>query len=163
MTITKSKLIALFTGTMLFCGMANAQESVNASGNDATGAGGSVAYSVGQVIYTTNSSASGSIAQGVQHAYEIFTIGIKETILDISLSVFPNPTDENLILKIGKYNHEKLTYQVYDMNGKLINNEQVVAQQTKINISHLPSSTYFIRVVNQANNQIQSFKIIKTQ
>jgi hypothetical protein len=80
---------------------------VNASGGDATGTSGTVAYSVGQVVYTSNTGSTGSVAQGVQQSYEIFMVGIKETELNISLSVFPNPTSDNLTLQISNYNHEK--------------------------------------------------------
>ena len=51
-----------------------AQQTLNATGSTATGTGGSATYSVGQVAYETNTSAEGSVAQGVQHAYEIFEI-----------------------------------------------------------------------------------------
>jgi len=85
----------------------------------------------------------------VQHAYEIFTVGIKETTLNISLTAFPNPTTENLTLQISDFNNEKFAYQLFDMQGKVLNNGQVTAQQTQINTSSLPSATYFINVVNQ--------------
>ena len=41
---------------------------LSASGGDATGSGGSVAYSVGQIVYTTPTGTTGSVAQGVEQA-----------------------------------------------------------------------------------------------
>ena len=161
MTKNKSRPILLLATGLLWAGLAQAQESANASGGDATGSGGTVAYSIGQVVYTTNTGSSGSVAQGVQHAYEIFSVGVHETELNISLSLFPNPTADNLTLQISDYNNEKLSYQLYDMQGKLLTNAQVTAQQTQINTASLPSATYFIHVVNQENKKVQSFKIIK--
>ena len=161
MTKNKSRPVAMLMAGLLWAGFAQAQESANATGGDATGSGGTVAYSIGQVVYTTNTGSNGSVAQGVQHAYEIFTVGIKETELNISLTAFPNPTTENLTLQISDYKNEKLTYQLFDMQSKQLNSGQVIAQQTIINTSSLPSATYFIYVVNQENKQVQSFKIIK--
>ena len=161
MTKNKSRSIVLLTAGLLWVGLCQAQESANASGGDATGSGGSVAYSVGQVVYTTNTDASGTVSQGVQNAYEIYTLDIKETELNISLTAFPNPTTENLTLQISDYNNQKLSYQLFDMQGKLLNNGQITAQQTQINMNSLPSATYFINVVNQENKKVQSFKIIK--
>ena len=163
MTKVKSRPLALLAAGLLWAGLAQAQESANASGGDATGSGGSVAYSVGQVVYTTNTESTGSVAQGVQHAYEIFTVGIEETALTISLIAFPNPTAEFLTLQISDYNNEKLSYQLFDMQGKLLSNGQIVAQQTQIDMNSMPTATYFVHVVNHENNKIQSFKIIKTQ
>lgn len=161
MTKNKSRPIALLAVGLLWTGLAQAQESVNTTGGDATGSGGTAAYSVGQVVYTTNTGASGTVSQGVQQAYEIFTVGIKETELNISLSVFPNPTMDNLTLQISDYNNEKLSYQLFDIQGKQLSNGQIVAQQTQINMNSLPTATYFINVVNQENKKVQSFKIIK--
>jgi len=161
MTKNKSRPILLLVTGLLWAGLAQAQESLNASGGDATGSGGTIAYSIGQVVYTTNTGASGRISQGVQQAYEIFTVGIKEIELNILLTVFPNPTANNLTLQISDYNNEKLSYQLFDMQGKLLRNGQVTAPQTQINTASLPSETYFINVVNQVNKKVQSFKIIK--
>jgi hypothetical protein len=161
MTNNKSRPILLLATGLLWAGLAQAQESANASGRDATGSGGTVAYSVGQVVYTTTTDASGTVSQGVQQAYEIFTLGIKETALNISLTAFPNPTMDNLTLQINDYNNEKLAFKLYDMQGKMLNSEQINAQQTQINTSSLPSATYFIDVVNHENKKVQTFKIIK--
>ena len=161
MTKNKSRPILLLASGLLWAGLAQAQESANASGGDATGSGGTIAYSIGQVVYTTYTGSSGSVAQGVQQAYEIFTVDIEETTLSISLIAFPNPTSDNLTLKISDFNKEKLTYQFYDIGGKLLSNGQVTGQQTEINTSSLPPATYFINVLNQEDKKVQSFKIIK--
>ena len=158
---TKSIPIVLLATGFLSVGYAQAQQSANAAGGDATGSGGSVAYSVGQVVYTANNSPSGTVSQGVQQAYEIFLIGINETELNSSLSVFPNPILDNLTLQISDYNNEKLSFHLYDLQGKLLNKEQIIAEQTQINTSSLPPATYFIEVLNQENKHVQSFKIIK--
>ena len=151
----------VFTSALFLMGGVFAQESSNSAGGDASGAGGSVAYSIGQVVYTTNTGSNGSEAQGVQHAYEIFSVGIKETALNISLTAFPNPTSENLTLQISDYNNEQLSYQLFDVQGKQLSNGQITAPQTQINMNSLPTATYFIDVLSPDNKRIQSFKIIK--
>ncbi len=141
MTKNKSRPIFLLAAGLLWAGLAQAQESANSSGGDATGSGDTVAYSVGQVIYTTNASAFGTVSQGVMQAYEIFTVGIKEAEVIITLSVFPNPTSDILTLQFSDYNNKKLSYQLYDLQGKLLNEGQVTEQQTLINTSSLPYAT----------------------
>jgi hypothetical protein len=158
---SKSKQIVLLFTLLLVAGLAHAQESTNTSGGEATGSGGSVSYSVGQVVYTTNAGSSGSVAQGVQHAYEINVVGIIDKQLNIALNAYPNPTTDVLTLQISNYDNEKLMYQLYDLNGKLLSSAQIIAQQTQINTATLPTSTYFIDVLNQENQKVQSFKIFK--
>jgi len=133
---------------------------LSATGGDATGTGGSVAYSVGQIVYSTSTGSTGSIAQGVEQAYEISSVGIKETALNISLSIFPNPTSDFLTLKVLDYNNEALSYNLIDDQGKLVLNEQISTQDTQIAMSALARGAYFINVL-QANKKIQMFKIIK--
>ena len=156
-----NKLLFTVIAIIVFNASAQAQQSANAAGGDATGSGGSVAYSVGQVVYTANNSPSGTVSQGVQQAYEIFLIGINETELNSSLSVFPNPILDNLTLQISDYYNEKLSFHLYDLQGKSLNKEQIITEQTQINTSSLPPATYFIEVLNQENKHVQSFKIIK--
>ena len=153
----------LFFLSFLFSFSIKAQTShqvLSASGGDATGSGGSVAYSVGQIVYTTSTGTTGSVAQGVEQAYEIYSVGIKETTLNISLSVFPNPTSDFLTLKVEDYNNETLSFDLLDEQGKLVLNEQITNQETQVAMSTLARGSYFINIV-QANKQIQTFKIIK--
>ena len=161
MTKNKSKLIVMTVTGLLWVGLAHSQESVNSSGGDASGSGGTVAYSIGQVVYTMNVDTTGSVGQGVQQTYDINAVGVEETELNISLSVFPNPTDDKLILKIDKYNNNKLSYQLYDVNGRLLMNDQIATQRTQINTASLSPALYFMNVLDQENKKVQSFKIIK--
>jgi hypothetical protein len=133
---------------------------LSATGGDATGSGGSVAYSVGQIVYTTSTGTTGSLAQGVEQAYEISSVGIKETALNISLSIFPNPTSDYLTLKVEDYNNEALSYSLLDEQGKLVLKEQITNQVTQVAMSNLARGAYFINVL-QENKKIQTFKIIK--
>lgn len=159
MKLKKNKIFAtLLVGLAFSTGYA--QEATSSSGGNVLGNGGSVAYSVGQVIYTTNSGSGGTVTQGVQQPYEIFTVGIKETALNISLTIFPNPTATNLTLQVPDFTNENLTYQLLDMQGKLIETAQITASQMQINMDNLPAATYLLNVI-QENKRVQTFKIIK--
>ena len=61
------KTIASVAFLLLGIGGLYAQETVPATGGDATGSGGSASYSVGQMVYTTNTG-SGTVTQGVNKA-----------------------------------------------------------------------------------------------
>ena len=138
-----------------------AQESVNATGGNASGSGGSMSYSVGQLVYTTNIGTNGSMSQGVQQPYEIIEIsGIEETFIILSAMVYPNPTTDNLILEIKEDESLDLYYQLYDMQGKLLQNEKITSNKTSIVMSNLLPATYFVKVV-QESKEVKTFKIIK--
>lgn len=88
-------------------------------------------------------------------------MGLLESKLNFSLSVFPNPTVNNLTLSMTDYKNEKLNYQFFDLQGKLLSSGSITSQQTEINTSTLASATYFVHIMNQENIKVQSFKIIK--
>jgi hypothetical protein len=155
-----SKTLVLLALGMLWADL-NAQESITSCGGDASGSGGYVAYSIGQVIYTNNNSANGSVAQGVQHAYEIYSVVINETELNIYVNIFPNPTLDNLTLQINDFNNEKLSFELFDTQGKLLMKEQILAKKTQLNTNNLPRASYFVNIINQENQKVHSFKIIK--
>jgi hypothetical protein len=139
-----------------------AQESVNATGGNASGSGGSASYSVGQVVYTTNTGTNGSVAQGVQQPFEISIVtGIDEAKdINLSLTVYPNPTTDYLTLEVKDFELSTLHFQLYDMQGKLLQNEKITGTQTSIVMSNLVPATYFVKVI-QGNKEVKTFKIIK--
>ena len=151
------------TAMLVFLGVGGlqAQEAVTATGGDATGTGGSSSYSVGQVVYTTNTGTNASVAQGVQQPYEISaSVGIDVIEINLELVAYPNPTNNALTLNIGNYSNEKLTYQLYDMQGKLLDSKQVVNSSTTMGMQDLPVSTYLLNVLDD-NSLIKTFRIIK--
>ncbi len=154
-------LISVFTFS---CAVVNAQQSVNASGSDASGTGGGVSYSVGQIVYTTNTGTNGSVAQGVQQPYEISVItGIEQAgDIDLVCTAYPNPAASILTLKIQNYKREKLFYQLYDIAGKQLENKEISGSETTISLVSYSSAAYFLKIAEN-NKEIKVFKIIKNQ
>ncbi len=144
-----------------------AQTSINATSGNASGSGGTASYSVGQVTYQTHTGITGSVSEGVQQPYEISVVtGIEEAKgIDLSVSAYPNPTTDYLTLCIDKsvrtsLDLSQLSYQLYDMNGKLLQNEKITGTQTSIVMSNLVTATFFLKVI-QGNKEVKTFKIIK--
>lgn len=140
----------------------HAQEVIPASGGNASGSGGSASYTIGQMVYTTNSGTNGSVAQGVQQPYEISVVNTIEEANDITLecSAYPNPTTEFIKLKVKSYKVENLSYQLFDMLGKLLETKSLEVEETNIVLSNLVPATYFVKVI-QGQKEIKTFKIIK--
>jgi len=154
------KLITLISLVFLLSEL-NAQNCVAVSGGEASGSGGAVSYTIGQVFYSSNSGSSGIVTEGVQQPAEILVItGITKTYIRLKVSVFPNPAKLFVILKVDDEKIEKLSYQLYDIDGKLLIAKNVTDSETSIDISMLKPSVYFLKVIN-GNREEKSFKIIK--
>ncbi len=138
----------------------NAQEALVAAGGDLTGSNGSVNFTVGQVIYTTNTGTNGYVVQGVQQAYEIQTLGANDFNINLLLTVYPNPTVDLLTLDIKNYNLDGVKYQLFDINGRLVLSGKVVQDRTNIQLENFPAAVYLLKVLND-NKELKTFKIIK--
>ena len=163
----KQKMLKVSTLFLFFFGLTSvmAQEAIPASGGDVSGTGGSVCYTIGQVVYTTNSGTTGIAAQGLQQPFEFSMVTGIEYTKDIILecSVYPNPTTDCIILKVGftmLHSRQTMEYQLYDLHGKKIKSKQIEDSETIIAMGNLMSATYFLIIV-QGNKKIKTFKILK--
>jgi hypothetical protein len=139
-----------------------AQNSITASGGNATGSGGMVSYSIGQVVFTKNSGTNGSVSHGVQQPFEISIVTAIEEAKGISIefSVYPNPATDIVRLKIMNYEGENLRYQLYDINGNILLINKVEGNETNISMQNFLPANYFLKVTH-GNKEIKTFKIIK--
>jgi len=142
-----------------------AQVTVSAAGGDASGSSGTTSYSIGQLAYSTISNRSDAITQGVQQPYEIYLISGIEEVKGISLecAVYPNLTNDLIKLKIDAsttLSIQSLSYQLYDMNGNLLQNNKTEGTETTISMADLLPANYFLKVTDNTN-EIEVFKIIK--
>lgn len=141
-----------------------AQEAISATGGNASGSGGSVSYSVGQVMDTTNTGTNGSVAQGVQQPFEIAVVtGIKEANgITLQYSAYPNPVTDILILKIEGELKTPYDISLYDMNGKLLESKKTEGSETRIDMKKLVPATYILKATCN-DKEVKTFKIIKNQ
>lgn len=162
MTRKKLKLSALFLFGLGLTGIQaqDTHEAVSTSGGNASGSGGTVSYSVGQIVYTTNSGTNGTVSQGVQQPYEISILTELEEAkgIDLSITAFPNPTTDYITLKSN--NIDNLSFQLYDINGKMIQESEIKISETKISMTEIPPAIYFLKITDNGK-EIKVFKIVK--
>jgi hypothetical protein len=140
----------------------NAQVAITTAGGSSSGSMGSVSYTIGQVVYSSSLTSSGNITAGVQQPYEITMITeIKEAKdIELFISAFPNPTFDNVTLKIDNYTFEKLICNLTDINGKQLISLKIINKETSVKLTNLKPSTYFMKILDN-NKEIKVFKIIK--
>jgi hypothetical protein len=138
----------------------HAQKAILTDGNIALGTGGSMSYSIGQIVYTALIGVNGSVSQGVQQTYEIST-GLSETEgISLNVSAYPNPTTDVLTLRVESFDYSNLTYAIYDIYGKLLENKKLAGNETSINMRDFFPATYFLKI-SDSNKELSTFKIIK--
>ena len=153
-----------FSTLMLVLGMSTAvfgQKATVAGGGDASGSGGSVSYSIGQVDYINATGTGGSALQGNQQPFEISLItGFDIKTITLDFVVYPNPTADNLTLKVSGNEYHRLNYSLFNMEGKLIKQQDVIADITNISLAEFAKGAYIVTISNE-NKTIKSYNIIK--
>jgi len=146
---------SLFVASCSLC----AQSGTEASGGNATGSGGSVSYSVGQVDYINSSAASGSENQGIQQPYEIFTMGVEDQQQNTAISVYPNPTTHMVYIQFTELPNDCF-YQLYNSLGQQVATSIIVENPTGIYMETFTAGTYHLNLIKNQTT-LQTFTIIK--
>ena len=150
-------------GLLLSIGLLQLQAQNNSvtAGGDASGSGGSISYSIGQVDYIQATGSGGTANQGVQQPIEIYVLGNDEfSNIELSAVIFPNPTSNYVTLSINDMYTNELSFTVVDVNGRKIVSEQIRSAQTIVPFEHLQASMYLLSVMD-GNSLLKTFKIIK--
>ncbi len=158
----KKHVLKLTITLWIGCLFVKAQESVNASGSDASGIGGSVSYSIGQTVYVSKSSSNYNLIEGVQQPYEISIITSKPSTenIDLTIEAYPNPTSNILTLRVTGILDVNFIYELYDVQGRILESGSITNEKTEISMEAKTSSMYYLNV-KQKGETIKTFKIIK--
>jgi Secretion system C-terminal sorting domain len=137
------------------------QQEIVAAGGDATGTGGTVSYSIGQVAFQSFSGVSGSVSQGVQQNFITVTLANNTFTYSFSATLFPNPTTDTAVLSLENLeSNATLNYILTNLQGKLITKGTISNKQTTIDVATLADACYILNVFEN-NKPIKTFKLLK--
>ena len=125
-----------------------------------------VTYSYDNLHRLTQASYSNGV--GIQYSYDALgnrtqetktsTLSVEEVTKEKSFTLFPNPFLEEL--QITSKEQSITQVQLYDLTGKLIQDEKVNNQNTyTLKTNALPRSTYLITIITEKGKE--SYKVLK--
>lgn len=152
----------IFLGVLLFITpFLYSQTSITSSGITNSSNSGSVAFTLGQLVYTTASSNTGSVAQGVQQPFEFQVLSVlDDKSMILTLTTYPNPTSGELVLKTSNTPQDKLEYALFDLQGKQLKSGRIIDTKTTIEIQDISNGVYLVKVT-KSNLLLKALKIIK--
>ena len=157
-----SHVIILPVLLLSISGFYDAQQATLAARATNQTAGGSISYSVGQTFYEPQQTATGGLTAGVQQPYEIYTLGTQENAVQNSISVYPNPVKDFLVVDLNSEKFRKPEYQLFDGTGRLILKGDLRNLKTEINTSTFSAGLYMLTIISDGKT-VKTFKIIKNQ
>lgn len=157
------QILCIILFLTLNLGVAIAQNATVTAGGTASGSGGTLTYTIGQIADQRVEGNGRYVIEGVQQPYEIQTVGISSYPgITLEAVVYPNPTSGKVILSIRKYDipSNGLTAKLYDFNGKLIKSIVVKDIDTEIDFTSYAAATYHLSVVDD-KTLLKTFKVVK--
>jgi hypothetical protein len=61
---------------------------------------------------------------------------------------------------VGSQKFDLLSFQLYDVNGKLLTNQKITSAETIIQMEAFAKGNYFLKVLDNTS-EVKTFKIIK--
>lgn len=142
-----------------------AQQGFVAAGGDAHHSHGSVAYSIGQVVYTSVTNTAGHVTQGLQQSFQLNIVGTRDLQQDATFVLYPNPANQIVYLESSEHaqigSAEDFHVSLFDLQGHLLITQALQNDVNTISISRLAPATYFIQIW-RGNRFIQSLSFSKT-
>ena len=114
-------------------------------------------YAVGPYFYG-NKTASKVTTIGETVTTYTATVGLKEK--EIEVNVFPNPTNDFLIVQLNGLNKTNTQIELVDLNGKIVASQTINQGSTigYIDVSTIYDGNYKVRIITE--NQIKTISII---
>lgn len=158
------KLILLFCCLFLSLQF-EAQNAIVIAGGNIEDGNFKLSYSIGQVAKKSTSDTNGLFNQGIQQPFEIynlFSLSLDDNdISNFEIKAYPNPTVDLLTLSINNAIVNNQIVEVYDLNGKVILQKEIIQNETQIDFSQFNAGVYLFNVFDKNHTLIKAFKIIK--
>ncbi len=158
--MTIKKQLCLILLTIPINGLLFSQQNTVATGGEASGTGGTVSFTIGQIDFSAQSGANGTVTQGIQQPLEFYNVGLEEAVNNFSVLFFPNPTVAELQVELKNVSLDQLTYVLTDLNGKIIEFRSIDTENLTINMTELSRTNYFLNFVRKGNVE-GSYQIVK--
>jgi len=137
-----------------------AQEAVTSGGSYFEWAQGSISWTLGETVIETFQAGEWILTQGVQQPVLSVATFIENPELSFHLSAFPNPTRGQVTISTDYLDVEKLSYLIYDLQGRTLSSKPLIGTHTGIAFDDFLPGTYFVRISND-ETVVKVFKIIK--
>lgn len=135
----------------------SAQEVVTTQGDSYSNSSGSISFTLGETVINTGTDGVNEITQGFNQTKWVF-VSLEDHALDYGVSVFPNPTQDQLNIKTE--NSLNVSYTLYDSKGSLIYEDRLNTKLTTLEVSHLAAGNYSLVLYNK-KQILKTYKLIK--
>jgi len=117
-----------------------------------------VSWTTGEPVVGLMTAGGNQLGNGYYPALDLQALNIEDSAMEVSLKVYPNPTSQ--FLHVSYPDSEVFGIQIMDLNGKQIH-IGTISKDFPQDFSTYSQGIYLVTIENKANNQKNTYKIIK--
>ena len=136
------------------------QEVISTQGDSYSNAGGGIDFTIGEVVINTGTDGTNDLTQGFHQTNWNF-LGVDNHEQNFEATVYPNPLGSELFIQTD--NFKFMSYVLYDATGRIVAENKLNSLETGIDVSTLAPSSYSLVLLNENQEKVKTFKLIKQQ
>lgn len=156
-------LTILSIACLPFLGMAQSisPEVIASAGEHFDNGTTQLSWTLGEVVIDTYDNGTNILTQGF-HQTQLTITSVEESLTDVRLNMYPNPTSELLNIELGN-NESDINLQLFDMSGKLVHQAKIEAYQTKyiVPMNLVATGNYLVQMQSVDGKMNTTHKVIK--
>lgn len=159
-------LAGILSGAICVNSQSIERSVIASAGNYFSSPGLSVSWTLGEAVTGTSSSPTLILDQGFQQTSNKI-VGLINYQSDISFEVYPNPSSDQVFIKMNAGKAKKMHYSVYTVYGQQTPVVQKSIQvpegvsETRIDFSSLASGNYLLLLRSEDGKQAEGIRIVK--
>lgn len=139
------------------------QTVIGNSGASISGVSNSLDFTAGEAVIGDITSGN-NLGQGFWYGVTAeLALGTEDFTLEVQTTVYPNPVTDYLNLSFNEMVGEDFEIMLYDINGKLILQKELLStsENETLSFTSYSSGMYVLNIIQSATNKSKSIKIIK--
>jgi len=118
----------------------------------------SIDFTIGEPIIETLHGNSKMLTQGYLQP-TLAIIEVKQIDENFSAALFPNPATSFLNVELDAF--DGVSFKLQDVNGKVLKQENINNAITSIDVNKLERGIYLLKLVDQNDKKLKSYKFLK--
>ena len=153
----KYLVIFLLVATMGYS-QSISKQVVGTSGKTLTNSNLKLSYTVGEPVVGIMTAGGNQLGNGYYPALNLQALSVEDSVLDVQLKVYPNPTSQSLYVSHPEMNSFRIT--IVDLNGKQLYSGSINKDEP-LDVSKFTQGMYIVTIENTSTNKKNTYKIIK--
>ena len=152
------KLLFFFLITATSYGQIISKQVIGAAGKTQANGNSKLSWTVGEPVVGLMTAGGNQLGNGYYPALNLQALSVEDNVVDVQLSVYPNPTSQSLYVSHPDVNSFGIS--IVDLNGKQLY-QGTINKDEPLDVSNYTQGMYLVTIENKTTNKKNTYKIIK--